>query len=106
MPATDLITLTADEMAAFVRDKGWPRYHAHQILRWLYQHRVTDVTALTDTSKDARTQLAMETRIGSLSATEILRSEDGTRKFIFPLDAGKTIESVLIPDDKRLTLCL
>src|SRR5207248_906539 len=97
MSAVDLLTLSADEMGAFVRDKGWPRYHAHQILRWLYQHRVTDVAALTDLSKEARTRLALETRIGSLTATEVLRSEDGTRKFIFPLENGQSIESVLIP---------
>lgn len=106
MPVIDLITLNAAEVAALVRNLNWPHYRAHQILRWLYQRRVTDVDAMTDLSKAARTQLAAETRIGALAPAEALTSEDGTRKFIFPLDDGTTIESVLIPDEDRLTLCL
>jgi len=98
--------LSADEMAALARTLGWPRYHTHQILRWLYQHRVTDVNAMSDLSKAARTQLSAWARIGTLAPTEVLTSEDGTQKFIFRLEDGKTIESVLIPDDDRLTLCL
>src|SRR5881396_502449 len=55
--------------------------------------------------------LAAVGRIGALTPSEILTSEDGTRKFIFPLEDEKRIESVLIPDTSsrshdRLTLCL
>jgi len=121
MSAVDLMTLSADEMAALTRTLGWPRYHTHQILRWLYQHRIADVSAMSDLSKAARTQLSAQTRIGALAPTEVLTSEDGTRKFIFRLEDGKIIESVLIPDggsgrgafsgapsrrNDRLTLCL
>ncbi len=105
------MALSAAEMADLGQDKGWPRFHAHQILRWLYQHRVTDLDAMTDLSKAVRMQLSTEARIGALSPTEVLTSEDGTQKFIFHLEDGKTIESVLIPDtssrsNDRLTLCL
>jgi len=115
------MALSAGETVNLARDKGWPRFHAHQILRWLYQHRVTDIEAMTDLSKTARTQLSVEARIGALTPTEVLTSEDGTQKFIFPLEDGKAIESVLIPDggsgrgavggapsrrNDRLTLCL
>ncbi len=106
MSTIDLMTLSAGEMADLVRDRGWPHFHTHQILRWLYQHRVTDFDAMTDLSKAVRMQLPTETRIGALAPAEVLTSEDGTRKFIFPLDDSKTIESVLIPDNARLTLCL
>ena len=98
MSAVDLMALSADEMAALTRTLGWPRYHTHQILRWLYQHRITDVGAMSDLSKTARTQLSAQARIGALAPTEVLTSEDGTQKFIFRLEDGKTIESVLIPD--------
>ena len=106
MPTIDLTTLSAEETAALVRDKGWPRFHAHQILRWLYQRRATDLDAMTDLSKAVRMQLSAETRISFLTPTEVLTAEDGTQKFIFHLEDGKTIESVLIPDEDRLTLCL
>ena len=106
MPTIDLTTLSADETANLVRDKGWPRFHTHQILRWLYQRRATDLDAMTDLSKAVRMQLSAETRISTLTPTEVLTSDDGTQKFIFHLEDGKAIESVLIPDEERLTLCL
>ncbi|HZC67798.1 MAG TPA: 23S rRNA (adenine(2503)-C(2))-methyltransferase RlmN [Nitrospirales bacterium] len=111
MSLIDLIALSADDVAALVRDWGWPRYRARQILRWLYQARITDIAAMTDLSHADRTRLDAEARIGSLTPSEVLTSEDGTRKFIFPLEDGKRIESVLIPDTSscstdRLTLCL
>src|SRR5713101_9774981 len=79
MSTIDLMTLSAGEMADLVRDKGWPHFHTHQILRWLYQHRVTDFDAMTDLSKAVRMQLPTETRIGALAPAEVLTSEDGTR---------------------------
>jgi len=106
MPTIDLTTLSADETADLVRDKGWPRFHGHQILRWLYQRRATDLDAMTDLSKAVRMQLSAEARISALTPTEVLTSEDGTQKFIFHLEGSKAIESVLIPDEDRLTLCL
>lgn len=107
----DLTTLSAEDTADFVREKGWPRFHAHQILRWLYQRRVTDIAAMTDLSKDVRARLSAEARVSALAPTEVLTSEDGTQKFIFHLEDGKDIESVLIPGGSphgthRLTLCL
>ena len=111
MSLIDFIALSADELAALVRDWGWPRFRARQILRWLYRSRITDIAAMTDLSHADRTRLAAEARIGSLIPSEVLTSEDGTWKFIFSLEDGKRIESVLIPDTSSrstdsLTLCL
>ncbi len=110
---TDLMTLGADEMAALTRDLGWPRYRAHQLLRWLYQHRVTDLEAITDLSKADRARLGERAFIGVLIPASVLTAEDGTQKFLFRLADGKAIETVLIPDggppsrsNDRLTLCL
>jgi 23S rRNA (adenine2503-C2)-methyltransferase len=110
---TDLMTLGADEMAALTRDLGWPRYRAHQLLRWLYQHRVTALEAMTDLSKADRARLGERAFIGSLIPASVLTAEDGTQKFLFRLADGKAIETVLIPDgglpsrsNDRLTLCL
>src|SRR5438105_1671217 len=106
MSQIDLIALSADELTALVRTWGWPRYRARQILRWLYRSRLTDIAAMTDLSHADRTRLAAEACIGALGPSTVLTSEDGTRKFIFSLEDGKCIESVLIPDEDRRTLCL
>jgi 23S rRNA (adenine2503-C2)-methyltransferase len=102
----DLMALSADEMAAFTRKFGWARYRAHQVLRWLYHRRITDVDAMTDLPKADRARLAQHAYIGALTPESIRASEDGTQKFLFRLDDGKGIESVVIPDEERLTLCL
>lgn len=106
MSTIDLMALSAGETADLVRGKGWPRFHTHQILRWLYQQRATDVAAMTDLSKTVRMQLSGEACISALVPTKVLTSGDGTQKFIFRLEDDKAIESVLIPDEGRLTLCL
>src|SRR5439155_22281425 len=80
MSLIDLIAVSADEVAALVRDWGWPRYRARQTLRWLYQARITDIGAMTDLSHSDRTRLAAEARIGWLTPSEVLTSEDGDRK--------------------------
>jgi 23S rRNA (adenine2503-C2)-methyltransferase len=120
-PSVNLMTLSADELAALGRELEWPRYRVQQVLRWLYQRRVTAVSAMTDLSKPDRARLAEMAHIATLALGSDRTSEDGTRKFIFRLDDGKAIESVLIPDsgsgrsalggapsrgNDRLTLCL
>ena len=107
MPApVDLLTLSFAEMGSFLAALEWPRYRTAQVLRWLYQRRVTEVDAMTDLSKRERVQLAQRATICSLNATESRAAEDGTLKFIFSLTDGNSIETVVIPDQKRLTLCL
>lgn len=85
---------------------GWPRYRAQQILRWLYQRRVHDVGQMTDLSKAERATLHTMAVVGRSQDCRALSSEDGTRKFLIRLEDGLTVESVLIPDRGRLTLCL
>src|SRR5947208_8948250 len=107
MPApVDLLTLSFAEMGSFLAALEWPRYRTAQVLRWLYQRRVTEVDAMTDLSKRERVQLAQRAAICSLNATESHAAEDGTLKFIFSLTDGNSIETVVIPDQERLTLCL
>ena len=107
MPApVDLLTLSFAEMGSLLAALKWPRYRTAQVLRWLYQRRVTEVDAMTDLSKRERVQLAQRAAICSLNATESRAAEDGTLKFIFSLTDGNSIETVVIPDQERLTLCL
>jgi 23S rRNA (adenine2503-C2)-methyltransferase len=102
----DLLTLSFAEMGSLLAALEWPRYRTAQVLRWLYQRRVTEVDAMTDLSKRERVQLAQRAVICSLHAAESRAAEDGTLKFIFSLTDGNSIETVVIPDQERLTLCL
>ncbi len=103
---TNLFELGLDSAERFVQDLGWPRYRAQQILRWLHRRRVRDIQRMTDLSQAERARLGTIARIGRLEDCQILRSVDGTRKFLARLEDGLLVESVVIPDADRLTLCL
>jgi 23S rRNA (adenine2503-C2)-methyltransferase len=82
------------------------RYHSRQIFTWLYQRKVASFDAMTDLSKVVRAYLAEKFSIAPLPRVFEQKSTDGTRKFLFQLHDGKTIESVLIPAEDRLTICI
>ncbi len=105
-PPRNLFHLDPKATERLVQDLGWPRYRAHQILRWLYRGRVGDIEQMTDLSKAERSRLKTVAVVGRSPHCRILRSEDGTRKFLISLEDGLLVESVLIPEAGRLTLCL
>jgi len=102
----NLLTLDLPSAERFVQDLGWPRYRAGQILRWLYQGRVKNVGQMTDLSESQRLELARLAHIDRLKPQEVLQSRDGTRKIVAYLSDDLQVESVLIPDHDRLTLCV
>ncbi len=101
-----LLAFTESQMVKFVRAQSWPAYRATQIMRWLYQRRVRMITEMTDLPLPTRSMLSQSTTVGRSPNATVLSSQDGTRKVLFALDDGMTVESVLIPDDERLTLCV
>ena len=61
---------------------------------------------MTNLSKMFRQELSRISFVSSLSPLQVEKSKDGTQKFLFGLEDGNKIESVLIPEKKRLTLCI
>ena len=101
-----LLALTELQMARFVRTQCWPAYRTTQILRWLHQRRLKTIMDMTDLPMQDRVTLSQSVAIGRSTQVAVLRSQDGTRKLLLTLEDGMTVESVLIPDDTRLTLCV
>jgi 23S rRNA (adenine2503-C2)-methyltransferase len=86
---------------------GLKPYAASQIIRWLYKRRVSSFDEMTNLSKDARDALKKGYTIGHLKIEKLHSARDGTKKYLFKLEDGKKIESVLIPAlDGRVTLCI
>jgi len=73
------------------------RYRAKQLFHWVYQRFITDWNEMTDISKDVRAWLKENVEIYRLTERHAQQAEDGTRKFLWNLFDGKTIESVIIP---------
>ncbi len=106
MSKVDLKNLTQDQLIAYVKELGLPLFRGRQIFSWLYRPGVYDFSQMTDLNKELRTKLADKAEISQLTVARQEKSEDGTIKFAFRLDDGEIIESVLIPEEDRNTLCI
>jgi len=94
------------ELAAFLAERKQPAYRAKQIRQWLFQKRAAAFGEMTNLSGAMRRQLEDNFAISRLQTLRRAESSDGTVKFLFGLGDGTSIESVLIPEARRLTLCI
>ncbi|MBU5638201.1 23S rRNA (adenine(2503)-C(2))-methyltransferase RlmN [Geomonas sp. Red69] len=106
MEKTDIKNLTLSGLEAFISGLGKERFRAKQIFKWLYQMDAMDFDEMTNVSKEFRAVLKERAEISNLSPEAVEASEDGTRKYLFRLKDGAAVESVLIPDEGRNTLCI
>lgn len=107
MKKVSLKGLTLPELENFVVELGWEKYRARQIFKWLYNKQIDDLSKMTDLPKSYKEKLAQSVDINELKLLTFERSDcDGTIKLLFELKDGEKIESVLIPDQSRLTLCI
>jgi 23S rRNA (adenine2503-C2)-methyltransferase len=98
--------LSFKEFAAFLAERKHPPYRARQIWQWLFQKRVTSFEEMTNLSHALRDELSENFSISRHRVVRRAQSHDGTVKFLFGLADGASIESVLIPETRRLTLCI
>ena len=85
---------------------GCKPYRVKQVLAWIYNKKINTIEEMTNLSKELREDIQKEFYISGLILLQELVSQDGTRKYLFELEDKQKIESVLMPDDKRLTLCV
>jgi 23S rRNA (adenine2503-C2)-methyltransferase len=102
----DLKNLSPSELIEFLGSFGKERYRSVQILRWLYQKGAQSFDEMTNLSKRFRHELNQVSFISTFHPLRVEQARDGTKKILFQLEDGNRIESVLIPDKTRLTLCL
>ncbi|MCK9374963.1 MAG: 23S rRNA (adenine(2503)-C(2))-methyltransferase RlmN [Syntrophobacterales bacterium] len=101
----DLKEFTLPELEQLMAAWGQPAFRARQLVKWLYKG-VADFEAMTDIARPFRAELAEKARISSLTVEQVQEAADGCRKFLFALEDGNLIESVLIPEEGHHTLCL
>ncbi|HJU63760.1 MAG TPA: 23S rRNA (adenine(2503)-C(2))-methyltransferase RlmN [Candidatus Binatia bacterium] len=98
--------LSLEELEAYLVEDRESRYRAKQIWQWLFRKGAVSFTAMTNLSGSLRARLAGDFSISRLAVLRQAVSTDGTTKFLFALSDGQTVETVLIPEPKRLTLCI
>lgn len=97
---------TMQELKSLCESLELPRFAHKQIAKWLYTRFVTDIDAMTDLSKVARERLKEACELGLSHPLKVSVSKDGTKKYLFKTSQGEYIESALIPDKERMTLCV
>jgi 23S rRNA (adenine2503-C2)-methyltransferase len=98
--------LTAEALRRSLAARGLPPYRAQQVLRWVFQRGAERFAEMTDLPLELRLELEREFEIPSLPAPDVSGAADGTEKLLFHLESGRAIETVIIPDGARLTVCV
>ena len=101
-----LLGMPKAELVEFFENIGEKPYRAQQIMRWLYQRRVTEYAEMTDLSASLRKQLAEMTALALPPVLKHEHSDDGTRKWLLDVGANQAVETVYIPEPDRGTLCI
>ncbi len=102
----DLKDLEYAELAAFVADMGEAKFRAKQIFSWLLKG-VTDFSEMTDISKELRAKLEEKAYVSTLEIRKKLVSKlDKTTKYLFELEDGNCIESVVMYYNHGITICI
>ena len=102
----NLMNLSPKELGEFFVSIGEKSFRSQQILRWIYQFGVTDFDEMTNLRKDLRAKLK---ELCVIKAPEIVTEQqamDGTTKWALDIGDGQLVETVLIPEDDRNTLCI
>jgi 23S rRNA (adenine2503-C2)-methyltransferase len=103
---TDIKDLTNDQLVLWLESKGLEPYRAAQILKWIYLRQTDTFDIMTDVGKEIRKLLSRHFSIARLEKARIETSQDGSKKYLFKLNDGKHVESVLIPEKDHYTLCI
>jgi 23S rRNA (adenine2503-C2)-methyltransferase len=104
--STDFRDLTLDEVEQLVASAGERGYRARQILHWVHARGAETFDEMRDLPASLRNYLKQNFTIGHPVSSFVSRSSDGTRKLLIRLDDAEEIESVIIPTEKRVTLCM
>jgi 23S rRNA (adenine2503-C2)-methyltransferase len=99
-------SLSREELLAHIVDQGLKKFRVDQVLRWIYTHHARSFNDMTNIAKQERTKLASYFYISCPKIIKSQTSHDGTKKYLFELEDGHTVESVLIPGEDRQTLCI
>jgi 23S rRNA (adenine2503-C2)-methyltransferase len=83
-----------------------PGYRAKQIYDALYRGQTADLVQITTLPQNLRDDLAARHTVGLPEIARIYDSADGTRRYLLRLDDGRTVETVLMPEGERDTICI
>ena len=93
-------------MEALAEALGAPRYRGRQLAGWIFAKGVVNLDAMSDLPKDFRAALAGKAQVELPELERRTPSQDGSQKLVLRYGDGARVQSVLMPDGDRLTLCV
>ena len=107
MTKTNLLDLTYHQLQALLDSWGEPDFRAEQVWDWVYKRLVDDYDQMHNVPKSLRQRLADKLVLHTLTPlNELVSADRQTRKVLFRLDDGQTIETVLMHYQRRHTVCI
>jgi len=97
---------TLTELQELVVELGLPKFTARQIADWLYKKNISSIDEMTNLSKKAREVLNEQFELGLIAPTKVQESIDGTKKYLFQTVQHKFVETAMIPERDRRTVCV
>jgi 23S rRNA (adenine2503-C2)-methyltransferase len=83
-----------------------PAYRAAQVYRAIYNQKVSELVQISTLPARIRTELAANAELGLPTLESRYQSTDGTRRYLLRLSDGRTVETVLMPEEDRDTVCI
>jgi 23S rRNA (adenine2503-C2)-methyltransferase len=103
----DFFSFSRPELESYLQDElGLARYRADQLFQWVYQKRRFSPEVWTNIGKRDRERLQGAFSFPSLDPEHCAVSKDGSRKYLFGMGEGNSVESVMIQQPTRMTLCV
>jgi 23S rRNA (adenine2503-C2)-methyltransferase len=102
----NLLGMTRAQLEDFFLGIGEKRFRAQQVMKWIHHQGVRDFAAMSNLSRDLRERLAAVAEVRPPVVESQHDSADGTRKWLIRVEGGGLVETVLIPDGNRATLCV
>lgn len=102
----NIFNYTIEELEAYFLSIGEKKFRASQIFEWIYRYRVTDFDSFTNVPKKTIEHLKENFIIDYLSLDQMREASDGTRKYLFKLEDGHFIETVLMKHNYGYSVCV
>ena len=101
-----LVGITDAELEQTVDGLGGKPFQARQLAHWIYKHGAAELDDCRNLPSALLANIAEAHAVRSSRVTQVDDSDDGTRKMLIELADGETIETVIIPEGPRRTLCV
>lgn len=106
MQKDNLFGKTLNELLEICKNLNLPKFTAKQICDWLYKKQISTIDEMSNLSKKTREILNEKYIFGLSNPIKVQESTDGTKKYLFSAGKGKFIETAMIPDRERRTVCV